>query len=109
MNINLSQLSRNELEVLAKDIEVRMVELEKESKERAYAEMLAIAANYEVSFQAVVDQFAKPTKKPASKGVPKFANPDDPTQTWTGRGRRPAWMTEAIQSGLPLEALEVKS
>jgi len=109
MDINLSQLSRTELEVLVKDIEVRMVELEKENKERAYAEMLAIAEKYEVSFQAIVDQFGKPTKKSTSKGVPRFANPNDPSQTWTGRGRRPTWLTEAVQSGIPIEVFEVKS
>ena len=25
----------------------------------------------------------------------KYRNPKDPSQTWTGRGRRPNWMTEA--------------
>ncbi|MFY1709650.1 H-NS family nucleoid-associated regulatory protein [Tritonibacter scottomollicae] len=109
MNINLVQLSRTELEVLAKDIKARMVELEKENKERAYTEMLAIAAKYEVSFQAVVDKFGKATKKSTSKGVPRYANPNDPSQTWTGRGRRPTWLTEAVQSGIPIEVFEVKS
>ncbi|MFP3384977.1 H-NS family nucleoid-associated regulatory protein [Tritonibacter sp. SIMBA_163] len=109
MNINLSQLSRTELEVLAKDIEVRIVELEKEYKERAYFEMLAIAAKYEVSFQEVVDKFAKPKKKSNSKRAPRYANPEDPSQTWTGRGRKPFWLIEAVQSGVSMEELELKS
>jgi len=25
----------------------------------------------------------------------KFRNPEDPSQTWTGRGRRPDWITKA--------------
>jgi DNA-binding protein H-NS len=33
--------------------------------------------------------------KAKSKGVAKFRNPKDPTQTWTGRGRRPNWMVAA--------------
>jgi len=30
-----------------------------------------------------------------SKGIAKYRNPKDPSQTWTGRGRRPTWMIEA--------------
>ena len=28
-------------------------------------------------------------------GVAKYRNPKDPSQTWTGRGRRPTWIVEA--------------
>ena len=27
--------------------------------------------------------------------APKYRNPKDPSQTWTGRGRRPTWIVEA--------------
>jgi DNA-binding protein H-NS len=30
-----------------------------------------------------------------SKVAPKYRNPKDPSQTWTGRGRRPLWIVEA--------------
>jgi DNA-binding protein H-NS len=41
---------------------------------------------------------AKPkrTRRPLS---PKYINPADPAQTWTGRGRMPAWVRELIDSG----------
>ena len=29
------------------------------------------------------------------KVAPKYRNPKDPSQTWTGRGRRPLWIVEA--------------
>ena len=29
------------------------------------------------------------------KIAPKYRNPKDPSQTWTGRGRRPLWIVEA--------------
>jgi DNA-binding protein H-NS len=29
------------------------------------------------------------------KVAPKYRNPKDPSQTWTGRGRRPRWIVEA--------------
>ena len=33
----------------------------------------------------------------------KYANPDEPAQTWSGRGRRPRWVTEQLEAGRSLE------
>src|SRR5262245_61130024 len=29
----------------------------------------------------------------------KYAHPDDPTLTWSGRGRMPKWLSEQIKAG----------
>ncbi len=39
--------------------------------------------------------------------APKYANPDDPTMTWTGRGRKPRWVQESLESGKQLEDLAI--
>ena len=41
-----------------------------------------------------------------AKGV-RYAHPDDYTLTWTGRGKKPAWVTAWIDQGNALEELEV--
>lgn len=33
----------------------------------------------------------------------KYANPSDASQTWSGRGRRPRWVAELLDSGRALE------
>lgn len=38
----------------------------------------------------------------------KYKNSDNPMETWTGRGRKPNWLTEAIAKGKKLEDFEVK-
>lgn len=40
-----------------------------------------------------------------SAGDAKYAHPDDQTQTWSGRGRRPRWVTEQLESGRSLDDL----
>lgn len=35
--------------------------------------------------------------------VAKYVNPDNPTQTWVGRGRRPDWIRTALQAGYSLD------
>lgn len=38
-------------------------------------------------------------------GPAKYVNPDDPEQTWSGRGRRPHWVSNALESGRTLDEL----
>ena len=44
-------------------------------------------------------------RRPYPPVVPKFANPDEPSQVWSGRGKQPQWVTEKLASGLTLEDL----
>jgi DNA-binding protein H-NS len=37
----------------------------------------------------------------------KYRNPKDASQTWTGRGRKPNWLVEALGQGAKLESFEV--
>jgi DNA-binding protein H-NS len=38
---------------------------------------------------------------------PKYRNPDNPAETWSGKGKRPAWLEAALAKGKALESLEV--
>lgn len=38
-----------------------------------------------------------------SGGVAKFANPDNRTQTWTGRGRKPNWLVAKLNKGAKMD------
>ena len=33
------------------------------------------------------------------KVAPKYRNPDNPTETWTGRGRQPRWLVAKLGRG----------
>jgi DNA-binding protein H-NS len=47
-------------------------------------------------------------KGPAkSKSVAKYANPDDGTDTWTGRGRKPNWLIARLKKGAKLSDFEI--
>jgi DNA-binding protein H-NS len=36
---------------------------------------------------------------PKGPVAPKYRNPDNPTETWAGRGLKPRWLSAAIKSG----------
>ncbi|OBY24613.1 H-NS histone family protein [Leisingera sp. JC1] len=107
MAIDLTGLNASELEVLAKKIEARKAEVEKEAKQNAYAEMLAVAEKHGVSFEEVIALHGGKGRKSGTKAPAKYANPHDPAQTWSGRGRKPSWVHEALQAGKSIEDLEI--
>jgi DNA-binding protein H-NS/nucleoside phosphorylase len=49
----------------------------------------------------------KRVRRSSIPSEPKYANPENPSQTWTGRGRQPGWVRELLASGKRLEDLEI--
>jgi DNA-binding protein H-NS len=39
---------------------------------------------------------------------PKFFNPDDPSQTWAGRGKQPRWMMQQLKSGRHVDDFRIQ-
>ncbi len=62
----------------------------------------------ELIMQAI-EKYPLKRKKSRSRGPvpPKYRNPDNPGETWTGRGRQPKWVEEALKK-YTLEDLKIK-
>ncbi|MGA7802318.1 MAG: H-NS histone family protein [Gammaproteobacteria bacterium] len=39
--------------------------------------------------------------------APKYRNPDNPSETWSGRGRKPRWLTAALKAGKKLREFKI--
>jgi DNA-binding protein H-NS len=48
-----------------------------------------------------------PQRRPYPKVMPKFQNPTQPSQTWSGRGRPPRWVRELIEAGKTIEDFRI--
>lgn len=46
-------------------------------------------------------------KKTGRKVPPKYRNPDNASETWTGRGRKPKWVEAALASGKSLDDIKI--
>ena len=44
---------------------------------------------------------------PRGTGVAKYRNPKDSSQTWTGRGRKPNWLVDAVKKGAKTEGFKI--
>jgi DNA-binding protein H-NS len=40
--------------------------------------------------------------------APKFRNPEQPSQTWAGRGKQPRWLTAHLSSGKRIEDFRIE-
>jgi DNA-binding protein H-NS len=43
------------------------------------------------------------SRRPYPRVLPKYLNPDAPSQTWSGRGKQPRWLTAQLRSGKRVE------
>jgi len=39
---------------------------------------------------------------------PKFRNPEQPSETWTGRGKKPRWLTAQLKSGKQINDFRIE-
>ena len=87
----LQKMSLKELTTLQTRISQAIAEkrIEERSEVRAKMEEIARASGF-----SSAELFGGRRGK-GGKVALKYRNPKDPSQTWTGRGRRPNWMVEA--------------
>jgi DNA-binding protein H-NS len=43
------------------------------------------------------------TRRPYPKVFPKYQNPNNPSETWAGRGKQPRWVRAQLNAGKKLE------
>jgi DNA-binding protein H-NS len=39
--------------------------------------------------------------------LPKYQNPSEPAETWSGRGKQPRWLVSALKAGSKIEDFEI--
>jgi DNA-binding protein H-NS len=47
-------------------------------------------------------------RRPYPRVLPKYQNPDKPSETWAGRGKQPRWLTAQLRSGKKLEDFDIQ-
>ncbi|WP_420328156.1 H-NS family nucleoid-associated regulatory protein [Mameliella sp.] len=100
MDIDLEALSRDELQQLISDAQKALKSVDARRRAEAKRAAEKAAKEFGFSLDEVLDAGPK-----GSKGAPKYANPADPAQTWTGRGRKPNWVIAALEEGKTLDDL----
>jgi len=127
MSIDLNGLSAKELDALIAQAKKRRTTLSKRKPialVRKKLTALARAEGYTVAELFGGAAGSAPAKKAASTGAapsrkstkgyklgkvaPKYRNPDNPTETWAGRGQQPKWLASRIAGGKALDDFLIK-
>ncbi|WP_022708094.1 H-NS histone family protein [Paracoccus sp. PARArs4] len=101
MTIDLEKMSLKDMRDLRSKLDRAINSYEERRRREALVAVEEAAREYGFNLSDLT------TGKPKRAGTvpPKYANPQDPTMTWTGRGRKPRWVVENLDNGKQLEDL----
>lgn len=103
LDLDFDTMSLDELKRLKKDLDKAIADFDERRKTEAKRDLEERAREYGFSLSELAD--VKTTKRAAV--APKYRNPSNPDQTWSGRGRQPTWFRSAIEAGTEPDALKI--
>ena len=110
MKAELKSMTRKELEKLRKDVDAALEKVESRELKMAHDAAVKAAGDYGYSLDDLAnlpDDVKRSAKAPKNVSAPKYRNPDDSSQTWTGKGRQPEWYKTEMAKGTDPQSLEI--
>lgn len=125
MALDLNSMSAKELESLIAQANKRRAVLKKRkpvAAVRKRLEQIARAEGYSIAElfgtrsgapaapatpRAAKTGTRKPSKMAGSKVAPKYRNPSNENETWSGRGKQPRWLAAYTAQGRALEEFRI--
>lgn len=77
-----------------RELEKRLAQLQRENKARASDVLETPSAPKE--------------RRRYPRVVPKYRNPAEPSETWSGRGKTPRWLTAALKTGHTIDEFAIR-
>lgn len=108
MAVDIKNLNHNQLSDLINKAQLRQQELEKDKIAKLREKVLTMIKNEGFTFEDLFGGRTGRKTRRTGKVPPKYHNPDDPGQTWSGRGKRPRWFNAALDAGKKEKDLLIK-
>jgi DNA-binding protein H-NS len=99
---DLELMSIDELWALHKEIDAvltRKISAEKRHLDQRLRQLGSGAIEFKVRRE----------RRPYPRVLPKYQNPDEPSETWAGRGKWPRWLSAKLRSGKKLDDFRIQS
>ncbi|ENV32370.1 H-NS histone family protein [Acinetobacter gerneri] len=101
---DISNLSVEELKRLTAEAEALIESKKDQELEDAYNKIIEIAEKVGLSLEQLIEYGAHKRKKTTRKAVePRYRNKNNPSETWTGRGKQPRWLVAELEKGGSLD------
>jgi DNA-binding protein H-NS len=101
---DFESLSTYQLEVLLKKIAATLKA--KISAEKKLLEDRLAQLNGSLRFE---QSTKNPERRPYPAVLPKYRNPEQPSETWAGRGKKPRWVIAQLRSGKQIDDFLIDS
>jgi DNA-binding protein H-NS len=100
MAVDIKSLNHTQLVDLINKAQVRQTELRKEKVVKLREKVHALIKAEGYTFEDVFGGHGRVKARRSTGTVaPKYRNPANPEQTWSGRGKRPHWFNDALKAG----------
>lgn len=104
MTQNLAELTLDELSKIIESAQKALEAKRLSERKDVIAEIHRLAASVGMTVTLSTDGSKK--RSTSLKGVkvqPKYKNPSNPAETWTGRGVKPKWLVALVNAGKKVE------
>ena len=99
---DLESMSVDELWALHEKVAAKLAI--KLAQEKATLEKRLMQLNRPVIARKIT---VKRDRRPYPVVLPKFRNPEQPAETWAGRGKQPKWQTRQLKSGKRMDDFRI--
>ena len=109
MKYDLQKLSYRELLDLEQRVSKAIEDRRRDEKSEIQKKVRELIEGAGFGVDEIVGKSA-PAKKSLKgrKVAPKYRNPKNPDETWTGRGRQPKWLAAELARGRSLDSFLIK-
>ena len=105
--MDISHLSIAQLKELHAKIPAEIIKRQTEDRQKVLEQMAALATSHGFSLEELLSKKGGSKKASVKKVAAKYRHPSQPDLTWTGRGRKPVWVSDWLASGKTIESLAI--
>jgi len=109
-----SELNEDELKQLIEKANGELERLKAERFEQVQSQIKELSSSVGMTPEEIVMKMQRARRPGRSGGSPRssksqsgktaaYVNPENPNETWSGRGKRPNWLVEKLDNGAKLE------
>ena len=105
--LNVEKLSLKELIALEAKLAAAIATARQKERAEIKSKVAELAERHGFSISELFGGLGRGNGRKESVNIAKYANPDDKTDTWTGRGRKPNWLLARLKKGAKLSDFEI--
>lgn len=102
-SFNLENMPLKDLLDLQKQVDLAVHKAQQVERQHLLEKMKVLADESGFTIDELMGGRGKGRGKNKAPSVAKYQNPENPMETWTGRGRKPNWLVNRLKQGATMD------